>query len=67
MRCILSPAPLDLVDFLFYLQRLEVVEFRFVRLKFGVKFVLAGFFLSQVSFRCRFEYKGFKGSFAEIH
>jgi hypothetical protein len=49
MRSILSPAPLDLVDLFFYLKGLEVVKFGFVGLKFGVEFVLAGFFLSHVS------------------
>jgi hypothetical protein len=45
MRRILSTAPLYLVDLLFYLERLQVVEFRLVGLKFGVELVLAGFFL----------------------
>jgi hypothetical protein len=49
MRGILSPAPLDLVDLLFYLEGLQVIEFWFVGLKFGMEFVLAGFFLNHVS------------------
>jgi hypothetical protein len=42
---ILSPAPFDLVYLLFYLQRLEVVEFGLVGLKLGVELVFAGLFL----------------------
>jgi len=45
MRGILSSAPLDLIDLLFYFEGFEVVKFGFVRLKFGVEFVLASFFL----------------------
>lgn len=45
MGGILSTAPLDLVDLLFDLEGLEVVEFRLVGLEFCVKLVLAGFFL----------------------
>ena len=45
MGSILSPAPLDLVDLLFYLERLEVIELGFVGLELGMKFVLAGFLL----------------------
>lgn len=41
MRGILAATPLDLVDLLFYLKRLEVVELGFVGLKLGVEFVLA--------------------------
>ena len=49
MRSILSPAPLDLVDLLFYFEGLEVVEFRFVGLELCVELVLAGFLLLQFS------------------
>ena len=49
MRCILPPAPLDLVDFFFYLERLELVEFWFVGLELRVEFVLASFLLPMVS------------------
>jgi len=45
MRGVLSLAPLDLVDLLFNLQRLQVVEFWLVRLEFGVEFVFASFLL----------------------
>jgi hypothetical protein len=45
MRRILSFTPLDLVDFLFDFEGLEVIEFRLVGLKFGVEFVFACFFL----------------------
>jgi len=45
MRCILSPAPLDLVDLLLNLEGLEVIELGLVGLKLGVELVLAGFFL----------------------
>ena len=48
MGRILSSAPLDLVDFLFDLEGFEVIEFGFVRLKFGVEFVLACFFLDVI-------------------
>ena len=44
---ILPPAPLDLVDLLLDLERLEVVKFRFMRLELGVELVFARFFLSQ--------------------
>ena len=49
MRSILSPAPLDLVDLLFYFEGFQVVEFGLVGLEFGVEFILAGFFLNHVS------------------
>jgi hypothetical protein len=45
MSGILSFAPLDLVDLLLDLKRLEIVELRFMRLKFRVKLVLAALFL----------------------
>lgn len=48
MRCVLPPAPLDLIDLFFYLQRFQVVEFRLVRLKLGMEFVLACFLLLSV-------------------
>ena len=49
MRSILSPAPLDLVDLLFYFEGLEVVEFRFMGLELCVELILAGFLLLQLS------------------
>lgn len=49
MRGVLTFAPLDLVDLLFYFERLEIVEFGFVRLEFSVELVLAGFFLHSIS------------------
>ena len=42
---VLPSAPLDLVDLLLNLERLEVVELWFVRLELGVELVLAGLFL----------------------
>ena len=45
MCFILSFTPFDLVDFLLDLQGLEIIEFWFMRLKFGVEFVLAALFL----------------------
>jgi hypothetical protein len=42
---ILPSTPLDLVDLLFDFEGLEVIELGFVRLEFGVEFVLASFFL----------------------
>lgn len=45
MGGILSFAPLDLIDLLLDLQRLEVIELWFVRLKLGVELVLASLFL----------------------
>lgn len=48
MRSILSSAPLDLIDLLFYFEGFEVIEFWFMRLKFCMELVLAGFFLSPV-------------------
>lgn len=52
MGGILTFAPLDFVDLFFYLQGLEVVEFGFVRLKLGVKFILACLLLLQEVSRC---------------
>jgi hypothetical protein len=48
VRRILPSTPLDLVDLLFYLQRLEVVKFGFMGLELGVELVFAGFFLLNV-------------------
>jgi hypothetical protein len=42
---ILSSAPLYFVDLLFYFEGLQVIEFGFVGLEFGVELVLACFFL----------------------
>jgi len=42
---ILSFTPFNLVDFLLDFQGLEIIEFWFMRLKFGVEFVLAALFL----------------------
>jgi hypothetical protein len=50
MGSILSPAPLDLIDLLFYFEGFEVIEFRLVRLEFCMELVLAGFFLGRVRF-----------------
>jgi hypothetical protein len=49
VRSILPPAPLYLIDLLFYFKGFEVVEFGFVRLEFGVKLIFACFFLQNVS------------------
>ena len=49
MRSVLSSTPFNLVDFLFYLERFEVVEFWLMRLEFGMEFVLASFFLPKFS------------------
>lgn len=46
MRSILPPAPADLVDFLFNLERLQVVELGLVRLELGVEAVLAPLLLA---------------------
>ena len=51
MRCVLSPTPLDLIDFLFYFQGFEVIELGFMRLKLGVELVLACFLLLAVRLR----------------
>lgn len=45
VSCILSSAPLDLVDLFFNFKRLEVVKLWLVRLKLGVELVLAALFL----------------------
>ena len=45
MRCVLSFAPLDLVDLLLNLERLEVVKLWLVRLEFGVELVFTALFL----------------------
>lgn len=47
MGSVLSTTPFDLVDLLFDLEGLEVVEFGLVGLELGVELVLAGFFLSR--------------------
>jgi hypothetical protein len=46
MGSILSPAPLDLVNLLFYLEGFQVIEFGFMGLEFGMEFVFASFFLA---------------------
>lgn len=48
MGGVLSAAPLDLVDLLFDLEGLEVVEFWLVGLELRMELVLAGFFLYAV-------------------
>ena len=45
MRGVLPTTPLDLVYLLLDLKRFEIIEFGLVRLKLGVKLVLASFFL----------------------
>lgn len=49
MRGILSSTPLDLVDLFFNLQRLEIIEFRLVRLELCMELILASFFLYHIS------------------
>jgi hypothetical protein len=49
MGSILSPAPLDLVDLLFYFEGFEIIEFGFVRLELRMELVLACFFLDNVN------------------
>lgn len=53
MRSILSAAPFDLVDLFFNFERLEVVEFGFVGLELGMKFVFTCFFLPEVTISIR--------------
>ncbi len=48
MGGILSPAPLDFVDLLLYLQRLQVVELWLMGLKLGVEFIFTCFLLLPV-------------------
>lgn len=50
MRGILSSAPLDLVDLLFYFKGLQVIELWLVGLKFCMELILAGFFLEDVRY-----------------
>jgi hypothetical protein len=45
MGGILSSTPLDFVDLLLNFEGLKIIEFGFVRLEFGMEFVLASFFL----------------------
>jgi hypothetical protein len=52
---ILALAPLDLVDLLLDLERLEIVELGLVRLKFGVELVFTPFLLRSVR-PCGWEY-----------
>ena len=50
MRGVLSPAPFDLVYFLFYFQGFQVVKFGLMRLELGMELVLARFLLPSVSY-----------------
>ena len=50
MRCVLSPTPLDLIDFLFYFQGFEIIKLGFVGLELGVKLVLACLLLLAVRY-----------------
>jgi len=50
--CVLSSAPFYFIDFLFYFERFEVVEFGFVRLEFIVEFVFASFLLFVTALAC---------------
>lgn len=49
MGCVLPPAPFDLVNLLFDLERLQVVEFRFMGLELGMEFIFASLLLVCVS------------------
>ena len=49
MRGVLSAAPLDLVDLLFYFKGLEIIKFWFVGLKLGMELVFARLLLRRVS------------------
>lgn len=49
MGRVLSTAPLDLVDFLFDLERFQIVELRFVGLKLGIELVFASLLLYDTS------------------
>ena len=49
MRRVLALAPLDPIDLLLDLERLEVIELWLVRLKLGMKLILASFFLRLIS------------------
>lgn len=51
MGGILSSAPFDLIDLLFYLERFKVIEFWFMGLKLGMEFVFACFLLLMVSIK----------------
>lgn len=62
MGSVLSPAPFDLVDLLFYLERFEIIELGLVRLELGVELVLASLFLPRASARVAVESKGGVGS-----
>lgn len=58
MGSVLSSTPLNLVDLFFYFEGLEVIEFGFVRLKFGVEFVFACFFLRHCQSLLKFAWLG---------
>lgn len=49
MRCVLPPTPFDFIDLLLYFQGFEVIEFGFVGLELGMKFVFASFLLLGLS------------------
>jgi hypothetical protein len=49
MGGVLSAAPLNLVDLLFYLQGFEVIELGLMGLEFGMKLVFARLLLRRVS------------------
>lgn len=48
MGSILSTAPLNLINLLLDLERLQVVKFRLMGLELGVKFVFTRFFLRRI-------------------
>jgi hypothetical protein len=58
---VLPPAPLDLVDLLLDLKRLEIIELGLVRLELGVELVLAGLFLPGASAKAACGRKGGEG------
>ena len=46
MSGVLSTTPLYFVDFFFYLERFEVIEFGFMTLEFVIELILTAFFLT---------------------
>ena len=50
MRGVLSLAPLDFIDLLFYLQGFQIIELGLVRLELRVEFVFASFLLPTVNY-----------------
>jgi hypothetical protein len=57
---VLSTTPLYFVDFFFYLERFEVIEFGFMTLEFVVELILTPFFLTSTPTTGRYPLETFE-------